>query len=187
MFLSSLTCQQCPDFNFQIVKNLENNIIAKKKCEHFEVFLSVNIKRKNIFDDFKMVIQCKNCHTISNGVFTEREGTIQFKCKCGNDFLQLYYCISDNQKVFFTPKENPNGAFNINGKILNLVFIYESKKINYIVQSKDILKDHYEHIRKKVNFPDGKKILMNNNELSLNKTFEENNVKYNNIQLEIGD
>ena len=185
MFLSSLTCEKCPDFYFQIDKTLETNIIAKKKCNHFEVFLSANIKRKNIFDNCKLIIECKNCNYICKQIFIEPERPFKYICKCGNGVLQFYYAISDNTKIYFTPKGIQ--SFNNNDKIINIIFFYEGGKQNYVVHENDKLKDHYQQILKRFNLPDGKKIFMNNIELDQNKTFKENKIYYNNLILVIGD
>ena len=183
MFLSSLTCEKCPDFYFQIEKSLETNIIAKKKCNHFEVFLSANIKGKNIFDNCKLILECKNCHNILKETFTVPEEIFSYNCKCGYGSLQFYYAISDNMKIYYTPKGYK--SVKNDDKIINLILIYENNNYNYVVHENDLLKDHYQEIRKKINFSDGKKIYMNNNELDQNKTFKENKIYYNNMKLEI--
>ena len=67
---------------------------------------------------------------------------------------------------------------------MNIKLFYNQKLYNHVVYSNDTLKDHYQKIRDKINFPDGKKILFNNNEVDQFKSFKENKI-YNDMRLEI--
>ena len=185
MILSNIKCSQCPDFYFQIAKEI-GNIMANKECNHYEIYANINSFENNIFKDYKLGIKCKICKSVFNKEFKARENSYEYKCENCSKYpsLSFQYEVNDDARIFNTPRINYQEIIKKRGDQMNIKLFYNQKLYNHVVYSNDTLKDHYQKIRDKINFPDGKKILFNNNEVDQFKSFKENKI-YNDMRLEI--
>ena len=192
MIFSNIKCKICQNKNFKFNDEIKdsNIILQNKECNHFLFFISIKIKKSN-FEQYTIGLKCKNCQDMHIQTFKGKlKEAYEYKClNCGFGSISFSYRLSyENEKIYKTPEyihkksiDNDN-----NEKKINIHFVYQSKKYNMVFNPNDKLADKYNDIREKINFPYGKKLLFNYNEVDMNKTIEENKI-INGMKILISD
>ena len=177
MILSSIKCNKCTNKQFDFFDEIKDDsiILQYVECNHFLINLSINIKKK-MFEKYILSLKCKNCQDLHIQTFTGHLDN-QYVYKCKNceigPILFSYKLDLKNKKNYQTP-ELVNKE--ISDKKINIKFVYQFAIYNLVVNSNDKIGDKYDELRAKINFPYGKKILFNNNEVDMDKSFDENKI-----------
>ena len=184
MIVSNIKCKICQNINFIFYDEIkdDNIILQNKECNHFLFFISIKI-RKSMFEQYTLGLKCKNCQQMHIQPFKgPLKNPYEYQCvNCGAGSISFSYRLTnENKKIYKTPEIIKNE------KKINIIFVYQSNLYNLVFDPKDKLIDKYNHIREKINFPHGKKILFNNSEVDMTKTFEENKI-VNGMKLLIPD
>ena len=177
MILTSIRCI-CNE-NYEDSDPIDDaNILKNFECNHFKVNGEIEINNKKL-ENYILMIECNNCN---HKVTIKNENNLKnYKCNKCENFGSLSFKYNISQNDYHTPKEDFE-----QGNKINLKFVYEFKNYNIDVNGKDKIEKYYDNIRQKINFPKGKKILLNSEPVDLSKTFEEYNIQ-NQMTLEIED
>ena len=97
-----------------------------------------------------------------------------------NELRNSLFQFSNNNKK----NVRVNKSIGIKQKI-KIYFFFNNKNISLDVYTTDTIKSHYDEIRKLLNFQGEKNFYYNENKVNIEKSFIENNIRYNDIQLEI--
>ena len=180
MILTMLKCEKCDKNKQGIDKVDENaNIIKEFECNHFDVSLEIDINKQRT----ELIIDCKKCQNEASLI--NSNNFKNYECdKCHEGSLSFTFITSyENEKLYHTPPEAPLKDEN-KAEIINLRIIYQGNNYIYHVDKNDNLDKHYETMRQKINFPEGKRILLNNIEVDKFKSFKDNKI-YDGMKLEI--
>ena len=191
MIYTDLKCNTCNEFLLiqerdeidQNEEKKEESILkGTVECKHFEISLAIFIENKNL-KEYQIFISCKNCLDNRNEKFIDENKIFTYCCNnCKKGSIYFFYEFTKaNNKRYITP-ESP---IIDNKEKIKIKFIYNNNKFSIYVSKKNLVKKYYDIIRDKLKFPNGKKILYNNEPINLNKTFEENKIIYNDMELEI--
>ena len=182
MILTRIECEICKnkEENTDETDEIDENLVKEFECNHFDVNMIIHINNKTI--EQKLLIECKNCKNENIKVNVNK--IEKYKCDaCGFGSLSFIYKISSkSEKSFQTPSKEQ--IIQDDEKKMNLRFFYQGNNYNFVVNENDNLAQHYESIRQKINFSDGKKILYNNIPIDKLKSFKENRI-YDGMKLEI--
>ena len=188
MILSLIKCNICLEKHFEFkdeIKKKDSINLYNKECNHFSMYLSVSIK-KEMFEKCILSLKCKSCEDMHNQIFSGYlNQPYEYQCpNCKVATIFFNYKLSNkNEKIYNTPKIINDDN---NKKRINIRIFYDFKPYNFVFNADDKIEDKYDDIRKKMNFPYGKKIFFNYKEVDMTKTFEENNI-INEMKLEIQD
>ena len=183
MILTMLKCENCKKEMQDSDKVDENvNIMKEFECKHFDVSMEIDIDKQKL-EQHKLIIECKKCK--NEATIINPNNLKNYQCdKCHMGSLSFTLRISnENEKPYHTPFEPPIKD-EIEAEIINVRIIYKGNNYIYHVDRNDILDKHYETMRQKVNFPEGKKILFNNIPVDKFKSFKDNKI-YDGMKLEI--
>ena len=183
MILTMLMCEKC-NKSMQDTDKIDEdeNILKDFECNHFIVSMKIVLDKQKK-EQHELIIECKKCE---NEVTIDNPNNFKnYECeKCHMGSLSFTFRPSyENEKYYITPHEALNKVEK-EAEIINLRIIYQGNNYIYHVDKNDNLDKHYEIIRQKIDFPEGKRILFNNVEVDKFKSFKDNNI-YDGMKLEI--
>lgn len=191
MILSSVNCKRCQRQILHIEANLKDNTneFRDGDCEHFNYCCTFIIKEQK-FIKCKIISTCKKCKKCFDEEYNDNSKTLNYKCECGFDF-DFVYRISDETEIIqnldhsikYRTPDILEKEEEMKDK-MNIIFIYNFKSYNYVINNGETIISQYRAIRDKIKFPDGKKLYFNSELLDVYKSFEDNHL-YNNMKVEI--